>query len=134
MILFNYSTDFSYFPLKTVSRRLLDTVRTGKNDHFERGCKWFQLFFIDFSYFIFLTRIIPEISTSIYFFFIKLKFCLKIFLFKLIFISSRRTIFEDWKYFKKLIFVDFEVKRQIKVLENSGSVENETRSFDTESG
>lgn len=30
--------------------------------------------------------------------------------------------------------IDFEVKRQIKVLENSGSVENETRSFDTESG
>jgi hypothetical protein len=24
-----------------------------KNDHFERGCRWFQLFVIDFSYFIF---------------------------------------------------------------------------------
>jgi len=24
-----------------------------KSDHFERECRWFQLFFIDFSYFIF---------------------------------------------------------------------------------
>jgi hypothetical protein len=24
-----------------------------KNGHIERGCRWFQLFFIDFSYFIF---------------------------------------------------------------------------------
>ena len=29
------------------------TVRTGQNDHWERGCRWFQLFFIDLSYFIF---------------------------------------------------------------------------------
>jgi Asp-tRNA(Asn)/Glu-tRNA(Gln) amidotransferase B subunit len=41
---------------------------------------------------------------------------------------------EDIEFKKKITIVDFEVKRQIKVLENSGSVENETRSFDTESG
>jgi hypothetical protein len=32
-----------------------------KMDHFERrGCRWFQLFFIDFQLFYFLTRIISE--------------------------------------------------------------------------
>jgi hypothetical protein len=40
-----------------------DTIRTGGNDHFERGCRWFQLFFIDFQLFYFLTRIIPAFKT-----------------------------------------------------------------------
>jgi hypothetical protein len=31
MILFSYFTDFSYFPLKIVFRKLLDTARTGQN-------------------------------------------------------------------------------------------------------
>ena len=30
-----------------------------KNDLFARGCRWFQLFFIDFQLVYFLTRIIP---------------------------------------------------------------------------
>ena len=29
-LFFSYLTDFSYFPLKIVFRKLLDTVRTGK--------------------------------------------------------------------------------------------------------
>ena len=37
-----------------------------KNDHCERRCRWFHLFFIDFSYFIFLPGSylyqVPEIS------------------------------------------------------------------------
>ena len=32
-----------------------------KNDPFERGCRWFQLFFNDFQLFYFLTRIIPDV-------------------------------------------------------------------------
>ena len=44
IILFSYLTDFSYFTLKIVFRKLLDTVRTGQNDNFERGCRWFQIF------------------------------------------------------------------------------------------
>jgi len=31
-----------------------------KNGPSERGCRWFQLFFIDFQLFNFLTKIIPE--------------------------------------------------------------------------
>ena len=54
MIFFGYLTNFTYFPLKIVFWKLLDMVRTGKkNDHFERECRWFQLFFIAFSYFFF---------------------------------------------------------------------------------
>jgi hypothetical protein len=34
-------------------------VRTGQNGPFERECRLFQLFFIDFQLFYFLTRIIP---------------------------------------------------------------------------
>ena len=39
-------------------QKLLDTVRTGQ--------KWFQLFFIDFQLFYFLTRIIPVWCTTFY--------------------------------------------------------------------
>ena len=54
---FQFSTDFSYFHLKFVFRKLLDTGQEQvKIDHFERGCTWFQLFFIDFSYFTFKPR------------------------------------------------------------------------------
>ena len=31
-----------------------------KNGAFERGCRWFQLFYIDFQLFYFLTRIITD--------------------------------------------------------------------------
>ena len=34
------------------------------NDHFERGCRWFQLFSIDFQLFYFLTRIILDKITT----------------------------------------------------------------------
>jgi hypothetical protein len=39
-IFFSYLTDFRYFPLKIVFRKLIV-----KNDHFERRCRCFQLFF-----------------------------------------------------------------------------------------
>ena len=55
-IFFSYLTNFSYFPLKIVFQKLQDTITWSeqvKNGHFERGRRWFQLFFIDFSYFIF---------------------------------------------------------------------------------
>ena len=53
MILFSNLTDFSYFSVKKKFRKLQDTVRTGQNDLVERGCRWFQLFSLIFSYFIF---------------------------------------------------------------------------------
>jgi hypothetical protein len=60
MIFFSYLTDFSIFLYKKNIRKLPDTVRTGKKKYlFERGCRWFILFFIDFQLFHFLTRIIP---------------------------------------------------------------------------
>jgi hypothetical protein len=59
MILFSYLTDFSYFPLERNCQKLLDTVQVKKNGPFERGCRWFKLFFIDFQLFYFLIRIIP---------------------------------------------------------------------------
>ena len=48
-----FFTDFNYFPLKIVFPRVTGHGQNRSNDHFERGCRWFQLFFIDFSYFIF---------------------------------------------------------------------------------
>ena len=47
---FSYLTDFSYFPLKIVFQSCCTRSEQVKN---ERGCRWFHLFFIDFSYFIF---------------------------------------------------------------------------------
>ena len=59
MIYFTYLTDFCYFPLKIVFRKLLDIVRAGKKMNHLKGdvegfryFHWFQLFY-------FLTRIIP---------------------------------------------------------------------------
>jgi hypothetical protein len=53
MILFSYLTDFSYFPLKIVFQKLLDTVRTGQKWPFWKGVymvsvifHWFQLLWI----------------------------------------------------------------------------------------
>ena len=72
MIFFSYLTDFSYFPLEKNCWKLPDTVKTGQwtqseqvnghsqNRSFKRGCRWLQLFFIDFQLFYFLTIIIPE--------------------------------------------------------------------------
>jgi len=37
MICFSYLTDFSYFPLKIVFRKLLDMVRTGQKWPFWKG-------------------------------------------------------------------------------------------------
>ena len=34
-----------------------------KIDHLKRGCRWFQIFYIDFQLFYFITRIIPDIYT-----------------------------------------------------------------------
>ena len=56
----SYLTDFSHFILERNCRKLLDTVRTGQNGPFERGCRWFQIFFMGFQLFYFLTRIIPD--------------------------------------------------------------------------
>ena len=41
---------------------MLNTVRTGKKLIIWRWCRWFQLFFIDFQLFYFLTSIIPVIG------------------------------------------------------------------------
>ena len=47
-------TDFSYFPrCKLFSKSCWTQSDQVKHDHFERGCRWIQLFFNDFSYFIF---------------------------------------------------------------------------------
>jgi len=35
-----------------------------KNGDFENGCRWFQIFFIDFQLFYFLARIIPVYISS----------------------------------------------------------------------
>ena len=44
------------------NRSRMDTVRTGQEwTIWKEGCRWFQLFFIDFHLFYFLTRIIPII-------------------------------------------------------------------------
>ena len=51
MIYFSYLTDFSHFPLKIVTQS-----EQVKNGLFERGCRLFQLFFIDFQLCYFLTR------------------------------------------------------------------------------
>ena len=59
---FSYLTDFSYFPLIKIFRKLQDTVRTVKKGPVEKRCRWRQLFFIDFKSFYFLTRIIREIK------------------------------------------------------------------------
>ena len=60
---------FNWFQLnllwKIIKKNLQDVVRTGQNWPFERGYRWFQLHFIDFQLFYFLTRITPvEISSS----------------------------------------------------------------------
>jgi len=52
MIIFSYLTDFNYFPLKIVFCKSEQSEHV-KNVHFERGCRWFQLVFDDFIYFIF---------------------------------------------------------------------------------
>jgi len=59
MIFFSYLTDFSYFCLNKKSKSCRTWSEQVKNDLFERGCRWFQLFFNDFQLFYFLTRIIP---------------------------------------------------------------------------
>jgi len=59
----SYLTGFSYFPLNSPPppppRKLQDTVRSGQTGPFKRGCRCFQLCFIDFQLFYFLFRIIP---------------------------------------------------------------------------
>ena len=55
-LLFNRFQLFSSEKNSESCRTLSEQV---KNRPFERGCRWFQLFFIDFQLFYFLTRIIP---------------------------------------------------------------------------
>ena len=52
--------DFRYFPMEINCCKLLDTLGTIM-DHLKRGCRSFQLFFIDFQLFYFLTRIILDL-------------------------------------------------------------------------
>ena len=59
MIFFTYLTDFNYFPLKKIFESCRTWSEQVKNGPFGRGCRLFQLFFIDFQIFYFLTRIIP---------------------------------------------------------------------------
>ena len=58
----SYSTDFSFILVERNCRKLLDTAsqNRSKSRSFERGCRWFQLFYIDFQLFYFLTRIITD--------------------------------------------------------------------------
>ena len=57
--MFSYLNDFSYFPLKQKFWKLQDTVGKDLKWPFWKGRRWFQLFFIDFQLFYFLTGIIP---------------------------------------------------------------------------
>ena len=62
MIIFSYLTDFRYFSLKKINSECCKTrSEQVKNGDFERGCRWFKLFFIQFQLFNFLARIIPVI-------------------------------------------------------------------------
>jgi hypothetical protein len=56
MIFVSYLTDFSYFPLSEIAESCRTQSEQVKN--VKRGCRWFQLFFIDFQLFYFLARII----------------------------------------------------------------------------
>jgi hypothetical protein len=56
MIFVSYLTDFSYFSLERNCRKSLNNVRTGQKWTIWKGCRSFQLFFIDFQLFYFLTR------------------------------------------------------------------------------
>ena len=58
MIIFSYLTDFSDFPLK-YKLEYCSTWLQVTNGDFESGCRWFNLFFIDFQVFYFIARIIP---------------------------------------------------------------------------
>ena len=49
------------FSMKKKFWKLQDTVRTSPKMTFLKGrCRWFQLFFVNFQLFYFLSRIIPE--------------------------------------------------------------------------
>jgi hypothetical protein len=48
--------------LKAKSESFRTCSEQVKNGPFERGCRWFQLFFIDFQFFYFLTRIIRVLT------------------------------------------------------------------------
>ena len=49
MILFGDLNDFRYFPLNVAGHGSEQV----KNDHFERGCRWFQLFVLLISFILF---------------------------------------------------------------------------------
>ena len=51
---------FNWFQLFSSGEKLLKVAGHSQNRSFERGYRWFQLFFIDFQLFCFLTIIIPE--------------------------------------------------------------------------
>ena len=53
---FSCLTDFSYFSRIKIFWKLKDKVRTVKKGPFEKGCRWFQLFYL-------LIRIIPVLGT-----------------------------------------------------------------------
>jgi hypothetical protein len=57
MIFFSYLTVSAIFFWKLFSKSCWTWSEQVKNDHFQRGCRWFQLFY-------FLTRIIPGLVTS----------------------------------------------------------------------
>ena len=61
-VFFNWFQLFccGFFSLKS-SRTHSEQV---KNDLLEKGCRWFQLFFIDFQLFYFLSRIIPAYNNE----------------------------------------------------------------------
>ena len=62
MIFFSYWTDFSYFHLKVVLQNLQNMINKGVNgDLLKVGALLFQVFFIDFYLFYFLSGFIPEI-------------------------------------------------------------------------
>ena len=65
MIFVSYLTDFSYFLLIKIFRKLHDMVRTDKKNDIESGCRWFQLFFIDFQLFNFLPESSMYIKTEL---------------------------------------------------------------------
>ena len=65
LIFVSYLTDFIYFAQREIVESFWTQSEQVKNRPFERGCRWFQLFFIDFQLNYFITRIIVYMKTFI---------------------------------------------------------------------